>query len=108
MPYLTAMRIVALIAFVALQLSVLTCGFDDHVHTTNTDLGHIAQHLHDNGAAHQNTDNHACHVHASHTFVEVVSKNITTITLMAAKLQYISTTNNIRKIPFPIENPPKA
>ncbi len=63
------MRILAMMAFVALQCSILACGFDIHVHTSNADLGHIAEHLHEGGEPHQGADfdTHGCHLHASHT-----------------------------------------
>jgi len=106
--YLAVMRYTVLIAFFALQLSVFTCGFDTHVHTTNSDLGHIAQHAHEKNTEHQQAADHACHVHTSHTFVEVLTASITTIPVIAPAPNHALAANNLKKLPFLIEHPPKA
>ena len=106
--YVALMRITVLVAFFALQLSVFTCGFDTHVHTTNADLGHIAQHAHEKNTEHQQAADHACHVHTSHTFVEVLTASITTVPLIAPAPNHALAANNLKKLPFSIEYPPKA
>ncbi len=102
------MRYTVFIAFFALQLSVFTCGFDTHVHTTNSDLGHISQHAHDKNAEHQQAADHACHVHTSHTFVEILPASITTVSMIVPAPKHTLAANNLRKLTFSIEYPPKA
>ncbi|MDQ6983138.1 MAG: hypothetical protein Q9M44_00320 [Ghiorsea sp.] len=106
--YLAVMRYTVLIAFFALQLSVFTCGFDTHVHTTNSDLGHIAQHAHEKNTEHQQAADHACHVHTSHTFVEVLTANVTAIPLIAPAPTHALIATHLKQLPFLIEHPPKT
>ena len=102
------MRYTVLIAFFALQLSVFTCGFDTHVHTTNSDLGHISQHAHEKNAEHQQAADHACHVHTSHTFVEVLSASINDAPKIALAPSHTLAAPHLKNIPYTIEYPPKT
>jgi hypothetical protein len=102
------MRALALIAFFALQLSVFTCGFDIHVHAMESDLGHVAEHLHDKNDTHeQDSTDQGCHVHASHTFAEFGVAQHETTPLLATMHQYALIDVSIKNLPFLIEHPPK-
>jgi len=101
------MRFVALIAFLSLQLSVFTCGFDIHVHVVDSNIGHIAQHVHDKDNNHKQTADHGCYVHTSHTFVEVSVIPLSVTTALAFEQQHQLTALQLKHIPFSIEHPPK-
>ena len=69
-PYLPGMRILALIAFVALQLSMFTCEDGIHVHGMDGETGHFTQHQDESGE--NGADllvDQACQLHASHIFL---------------------------------------
>ncbi len=101
-------HLLVLIACFALQLSVFTCGFAIHVHAMNNDIGHIAQHNHDKNSTHEQTADHGCHVHTSHTFVEVAALNISVSPVIAFAPTHTLATPKLKSLPFSIEYPPKA
>ena len=102
------MRSLALMAFLALQLSVFTCGFDIHVHAAGIDEGHIAEHIHDDGADHeQESHDHGCHVHASHTFTMTKVEQVAAAPIVANAERFILAGFHIKNLPFLIEHPPK-
>ena len=104
------MRLLALLACMALQLSVFTCEFDIHVHAAGIDNGHIAEHLHDDGADHNQDDSHdhGCHVHASHTFTMLEVEHITAPLIASTVQQFVSPGFHLKSLPFLIEHPPKS
>ncbi|MDQ6968926.1 MAG: hypothetical protein Q9M16_00260 [Mariprofundus sp.] len=102
------MRIMALIAFVALQLTVYTCGFDIHVHAMESNVSHIAEHADDhNGQHNPNSAQHSCHLHASHTFTVSADKQATMTPFIAIENYHVLADLNLKKLPFRIEHPPK-
>ena len=102
------MRMLALMAFVALQLSVFTCGFNIHVHAMDADLGHVAEHSHDENDKHQpDTTDHACHVHASHAFATSDVKQHKNTALFSTAHHYVLADPGLKNIPLRIEHPPK-
>ena len=102
------MRALALIAFFALQLSVFTCGFDIHVHAMESDLGHVAEHLHDKNDNHeQDSTDHGCHVHSSHAFAEFEVEQHEKTSLLAIMHQYPLIDVSLKNLSFLIEHPPK-
>ena len=107
--YITSMRSLALMAFLALQLSVFTCGFDIHVHAAGLDTGHIAEHIHDDGTDHeQESHDHGCHVHASHTYTMLDVAHVG-VSPVSYNEQYFSLSGfNLKNLPFLIEYPPKS
>lgn len=107
--YLVCMRSLALMAFLALQLSVFTCGFDIHVHAAGIDEAHIADHLHDDGADHeQESHDHGCHVHASHTFTMLESEVVGVTPIASTPQQHTLSGFHLKCLPFLIEHPPKS
>jgi len=103
------MRTLALMAFLALQLSVFTCGFDIHAHAMDADIGHIAEHLHDENDNHeQDSTDHGCHVHASHAFTTSDMEQHEEAPLASTVHHYILADLNLRNLSFLIEHPPKA
>ncbi len=102
------MRIMALMAFFALQLTVFTCGFDIHVHAMESDVSHIAEHSDDsNGQHNPDSAHHGCHLHASHTFATSTSKQHTTAPLAFTENYHVLADLNLKNLPFRIEHPPK-
>jgi hypothetical protein len=106
------MRVLTLVAFFALQLSVFTCGFDIHVHATDSDIGHIAQHAHDKSSQqageHKQASDHGCHVHTSHTFVEATSLQTSNGALVTFEQPHILKVAKLKNLSYAIEYPPKA
>jgi hypothetical protein len=106
--YLVAMRSLALIAFLALQLSVFTCGFNIHVHAAGVDTAHIAEHIHDDSADHeQNSHDHGCHVHASHTFTTFDLDQIGDMPALSSVHCFLLPEPYLKNLSFLIEYPPK-
>ena len=103
------MRVLALMAFFALQLSVFTCGFDIHVHAMDSaDTGYVAEHFHDENSKHnQDSEDHKCHVHASHTFAAFDVEYIEGVPPASAVEHHVLSEPSLKKIPFLIEHPPK-
>jgi hypothetical protein len=102
------MRALALIAFFALQLSVFICGFDIHVHAMDADIGHVAEHLHDKNENHeQDSTDHGCHVHASHSFTALEVEQYEKSPLVSNVHQYALTGVSLKNLSFLIEHPPK-
>jgi len=102
------MRSLAIMAFLALQLSVFTCGFDIHVHAAGIDEGHIAEHLHDNDADHeQDSHDHGCHVHASHAFTMSAAEHVGITPITNAPLHFSLSGFHLKNLSFLIEQPPK-
>jgi len=104
------MRALALMAFFALQLSVFTCGFSIHVHAAGIDGGHIAEHIHADGADHeQDSHDHGCHVHASHSFTKSDEKQIgSSIPVASTPQHFVLAGRYLKNLPSLIEHPPKA
>jgi hypothetical protein len=103
------MRTIALVAFLALQMSMFTCGFDIHVHATDSDLGHVAEHVHDKAGDHEknSVNHHGCHLHASHTLaVSDVDRHGKILLLPTVHFNALANLN-LKKLPFLIEHPPK-
>lgn len=102
------MRILALMAFFALQLTVYTCGFDIHVHAMDAEAGHIAEHLHDKNDEHkEGSESHACHMHASHTFAIYDVEQLENNFVAATTQLFVLADLNLKDLPFLIEHPPK-
>jgi hypothetical protein len=102
------MRTLAFIAFFALQLSVFTCGFDIHVHAMDSDMGHVAEHLHDEDSNHeQDSEDHGCHVHASHTFTALDAEYVENVPVLSTGQYHVLSGPILKNLSFLIEHPPK-
>jgi len=103
------MRALALMAFFALQLSVFTCGFAIHVHAAGIDESQISEHIHADGADHkQDSHDHGCHVHASHTFSASEPEQHEKALLVATSVhQYALADLSLKELSPLIEHPPK-
>lgn len=107
------MRWLAFISFVALQLSVFTCGFAIHVHAAGMDEGHIAEHIHHDGvhddvSAHeQPSHDHGCHPHASHSFTLNNTKPVASMRPASMLHHFILAELYLKKLYTFIDNPPK-
>lgn len=102
------MRMVAMMAFFALQLSVFTCGFDIHVHAMNSDVSHIAEHAQDKDGHHNpDSSHHGCHLHASHTFAAADEADHVKAPLVMEEQYHQLLALDLRTLPFRIEHPPK-
>ena len=102
------MRVLALMSFFALQLAVFTCGFDIHVHAMNSDMGHLAEHMQgDNDQHEQDSTDHGCHVHASHTFTASDVSQHKNAPLLSTAQHYSLADLNLKNLPWRIEHPPK-
>lgn len=102
------MRSLAILAFLALQLSVFTCGFDIHVHAAGLDEGHIAEHIHDDGPEHEEkSHDHGCHVHASHAFTMSEVEEVALTATAYATQSFILAGFDMKNLSFLIEHPPK-
>jgi len=103
-----AMRTLVLLACFALQLSVFTCGFDIHVHAMEFGLDHVVEHSHDGKGKHkQDSEEHGCHLHASHTFTTCAVKHHLNIADLFVADHDLLVKLNLKKISFQIEHPPK-
>jgi len=99
------MRALVLTAFFALQLSVFACGYDIHVHLPGTEpVQAVQQHNADYGM----DADHACHVHTSHTCIELDTKIAYKMPSFAVAAHFTLSAPTLKKIPFSIEYPPKA
>ncbi|MDX8411997.1 MAG: hypothetical protein R8K46_09060 [Mariprofundaceae bacterium] len=101
------MRILALIAFVALQLSMFACEGDVHVHGMDGEASHMVQHQdgpdgHDDGLL----VDHACQLHASHVFLD---QGICGLDRVRAHPEQVFSLASASFFNFPhlIERPPK-
>ncbi|RME03227.1 MAG: hypothetical protein D6816_10580 [Bacteroidetes bacterium] len=65
---LCAMKLLAFIAFAALQLSMLACSADAHVHHMDGSSSSI-EHHHDPIDGDNNPIDYPCEIHAAHTFI---------------------------------------
>ena len=102
------MRSLAIMAFLALQLSVFTCGFDIHVHAAGIDEGHVAEHIHDSDADHEeDSHDNGCHVHASHSFTMADEKQINSISVASMPQHFAMAETYLKSLPSLIEHPPK-
>ncbi|MBL4775202.1 MAG: hypothetical protein JKY87_04020 [Mariprofundus sp.] len=107
------MRILALMAFFALQMAVFTCGFDIHVHAMDSDAGHLPEHVqgandqHGNDSHEQGSTDHGCHVHASHTFTASDASQHKNAPLLSTAQHYSLADLNLKNLPWRIEHPPK-
>jgi len=102
------MRALALIAFFALQLSVFTCGFAIHVHAMDADMGHVSGHLHDDNNKHeQDSEDHGCHVHASHSFTTLDAEYIEHVPMLFTEQHHVLSGPILKNLSFLIDHPPK-
>jgi len=102
------MRYLAIVAFFALQLSVFTCGFDLHVHAANSDIGHIAEHFHDQSGHHKSSStDDGCHLHASHTLSMLTITHVELASEVSFVQHFYLKSSNMKDLSFLIEYPPK-
>ena len=107
--YIVSMRSLALMAFLALQLSVFTCGFDIHVHAAGVDGVHIAEHINDDGPEHEEESHeHGCHVHASHAFSVNKAEHAGLSAAVYAAQRFRLAGIHMKNLSFLIEHPPKS
>ncbi len=92
-------------AFVALQLSIFTCGYDIHVHHMDTDTGMIAHH-HDPMDGDQGQVDQVCQIHASHVFAEQQTFALKSTDSFPAEIQQAVALNTVSFI-HRIEHPPR-
>ncbi len=91
-----------------IKKSVRTCGFDIHVHAMDSDMGHIAEHSHDeNGKHDQDSADHGCHPHATHTFAASDVEHHENTPLASTTHHYMLADLNLKNLSFLIEHPPK-
>ena len=100
------MRVFVLTAFFALQLSVFTCGFDIHVHTTDGEPMQIVQQQADM-LSYDTDHDHACHVHTSHTFIEFDVSYANEMPVLSFMQHHDLAEPRFKKLPFSIDYPPK-
>jgi len=101
------MRILALIAFMGLQLSMFTCGIDIHVDHLDGTTSQLA-HLHDGkGAPGHGLMDQTCQIHAaSHVFTDQEPFILGKPEMPPVPIGHLATLN-IVSIPHLIEHPPK-
>jgi len=101
------MHTMALVAFLALQLSMFTCGSDIHVHTVDSNLGHIVGHVHNKAGNHEdNSVNHSCHLHASHSFTAYKFVTFSETPSISSEQNYTLAKLNLKSVLNLIEHPP--
>ncbi len=99
------MRFFVLTAFVALQLSVFACGYSIHVHLPDGEPASISQQQ----APWVDVDaDHACHVHTSHTLIELADAPVCAMPALAFAAHVDWPAPYIKNLLFLIEYPPKA
>jgi len=100
------MRILALIAFMGLQLSMFTCGIDIHVDHLDGTTSQIA-HLHDGkGIPGHGLMDQACQIHASHVFTDQKPFILDNLEIPPERIDHLATLNLVN-VPHFIEHPPK-
>jgi len=79
------------------------------VHAAGIDEGHIAEHIHDDGADHnEESHDHGCHVHASHSFTMADEKAVNSSIPVAFTLQdFVLAGPYLKNLPSLIEHPPR-
>ena len=100
------MRVLALIAFVSLQFSIFTCGYDIHVHHMGGESG-VMEHHHDPGDGDQGLSDHPCQIHASHVFIDHEALVLKAIPFAAQEANYELAGLNFTNVLHLIEHPPK-
>jgi len=100
------MRVLALIAFMGLQLSMFTCGIDIHVDHLDSTTNQIA-HLHDgNGSPGHGLMDQTCQIHATHVFTDQKPFMLGDSETPPEQIYHLATLN-IVSIPHLIEHPPR-
>jgi len=100
------MRILALIAFMGLQLSMFTCGIDIHVDHLDGSTSQIA-HLHDGkGSPGHGLMDQACQIHASHVFTDQKPFIIGDSETPAERIYHLAILNLV-SVSQLIEHPPR-
>ncbi len=100
------MRIFALVAFVALQLSMFTCETDIHIHSLDAGTSHFAQHGNESDGPENMLIDHSSQIHASHVFIEH-EPNILDAIPSVSEPSYELATLDFTNVPHLIERPPK-
>jgi hypothetical protein len=100
------MRMLALVAFTALQLSMFTCGNDIHVDIPGDAGSQIAQHHEGTGDQGSGLIDYGSHLHASHVFMEQ-KPYIHDTPDIHPKRSFDLATLSFTHLPRLIEHPPK-
>jgi len=78
------------------------------VHAAGLDESHIAEHIHDDGADHeQESHDHGCHVHASHAFTMADEKKADAISVASTLQNFALAGLYLKSLPSLIEHPPR-
>lgn len=102
------MRFLAFMACIAVQLSVFACEFNIHVHTVVDNTAYAADYSPDqNNTQDQSPVDHACHVHASHSFTLLDVNHIGYVPLVSNIQRHALMKFNFKKISPLIDHPPK-
>jgi hypothetical protein len=103
------MKVVAVIAFFSLQLSMFACGYTIHIHgPVGNQSSYFAQyHGPSSSGEHTGGDvDLACHIHASHVFLEKHPDALNVVSAYPDENYDLPTLNLIR-VSIRIERPPK-
>ena len=100
------MRAIALVAFMALQLSMFTCGMNIHVHHIDAADTYIAQQDGKAGSSGIMLLDTTCQIHASHVFLDDSPCQQAT-PLVRVGQRFALAALAIVSIPHRIEHPPK-
>jgi len=101
------MRALALIAFMGLQLSMLTCGIDIHVDHLDGSTSQVAKLLGDKSPPGHGVMDQTCQVHASHVFTDQ-KLLVLGVSERPPERIYPLETLNLVSIPHLIDHPPKS
>ncbi len=104
--YCAGMRGIALVAFVALQLSMFACGLNIHVHHIDAGDTYIAQQDGKAGSSGTTLLDTACQIHASHVFLDDSPHQQGAPSAFAGQ-GFALAALAIVNIPHRIEHPPK-
>jgi len=105
--YCAAMRAVALVAFMALQLSMFTCGMNIHLHYIDAGGTHIVSQDDKSDSTGTALADTTCQIHASHVFLDDSLRHPDTSRAYATGQTFVLAALSLPSIHHRIEHPPK-
>jgi len=102
--YRLAMYTLSFIAFLGLQMSILTCETNIHVDYLDGKVSQVS-HSH-NGANGQVSMDQTCEIHASHVFIHLTSFILGDCKILKKQIEHLAMLNIIN-ISYQIDHPPK-
>jgi len=108
------MRVLALVAFIGLQLSMFTCGLDVHVDHLEASTGQVGHLVHNGQQSDHGNSNHGsghmdrvCQIHASHVFADQKLFSLSVANITSDRPLHLAQLSGVM-VPTRIEHPPRV